>query len=322
VHALVTVFVILSSFYARADIPSFTAWEDLKSDQQASLSLIRKATFAFDMAGNVCSGTFISNTGHLITADHCRIACAQGNEANMRWHTMPDANGTNVFDESTYEKIVASTGVDRSFVTQKDEIVLQGTQCKANINGKEVNLTYVGGGQGALLPFFLKDLKATELTPEWTEFVSNGYGPGGDFAVFKADIESSPCLQLSTISARPGEHLRVLSAPALKGYTYENERKGQTAFFSEGAESSALRAARRPDLPLTVFRHAELAAETGSSGSGIIGEDGTIKGVLVQAQSSSKMGQTVDFSSSYIDVTFIRKTLLTNWNFDIPKCKN
>ncbi len=306
---------------ANAETIMLTRWDRLSTEKQDSLSKIRKATFAFDMGRKLCSGTFISNTGHIITARHCLDDCADASTTiNMLWHTKgPDGQMTN-FTQAQFADHLARGGSNQFFSSMIADRSLKGTTCEARINGKLVKLVYLGGGRGPLWPFSPDKLPSKDLEPGWLQFVSQGYGPGGDFAVFKADISSTPCLPLSKTSVKLGEQLRVLSATMEIGYSSKEERLGQTAFFSEGPESSARRGAERSDLPLRVFRHGEFQCESGSSGSSVIGEDDTIKGILVQGMDKGEFGVRTDTYSSFIDVLFIRKSLATNWDTEIPEC--
>jgi len=278
------------------------------------------------MGGKFCSGTFISNSGHVITAHHCLQGCVNSGideriAAEMRWHIRDPKGQPREFSQDQYEAYLKRTRVgDHSFTYMRFDKSSQGAECVARIDGRETKLIYLGGGAGSLWPFSLEKLEARELVDDWLKFVSEGYGPGGDFAVFKANIESSPCLPLSKTSVRPGEQLRVLSATMQSGYTSKEERLGQTAFFSEGVESSSVRGLQRHDLPLSVFRHGEFVAEAGSSGSAVIGEDETIKGVLTQGMDQYKYGKHVDTYSSFLDITMVRKFLVENWNIEIPDC--
>ncbi len=165
------------------------------------------------------------------------------------------------------------------------------------------------------------------LIAEWRRLAGLGYGPTGDFALLKADLMHTPCLPLSTSSARESELIRALSATLKDGYRYDYERDGQSAFFSFGPDVTERLSSVRSDLPRPPFRHAILDADYGSSGSAAIGVDGSVKGVLTQCTDIAKepydsaVGPQKAYTlSSYIDVMWVKKLLKSKWKLDLPVC--
>ncbi|MCM2323762.1 MAG: hypothetical protein NDJ90_10930 [Oligoflexia bacterium] len=210
-----------------------------------------------------------------------------------------------------------------------DVSLFRGLKIKTSINGKLTELTYLAGGEGELWPFQSSQLTegSRKLLPKWMNFVSQGFGPGGDFALLKADLDKTPCLPLGTSSAIGSEEMKVMSATIMPGYKSREERAGQTAFYSAGPDLTVTLGSLRPDLPSTPFHHAKLDANYGSSGSAVVGQDGSIKGVLTQALDVRKkpynpeVGPEKDYTiATFIDVIAIRHLLTSKWGVSLPSC--
>ena len=330
------------SFAYTSDL-KLTEWNQLSNEQRDSLVKLRESTFALDFeAGLMCTGTFISSDGHILTAEHCFRTCLNRAleeqraintknyfEAKLRYHNSIAIEKKNGYSMAEFENLVISRNArpDQSIQTYEyDPTLYRGLKCTAKINGQFEQLTFVGGGSGSLFPFFSDEKKSHELTGNllqlWQEKVSEGFGPGGDFGVWKIDRKNTPCISLSEVNAKPGEHLQTLSQTCRDGYTIN--RQGQMAFFSSGTDQTNELSNYRPHLTISPYRHTTIESDNCSSGSVVIGEDGSIKGVLTQSMSvvNKLVSPPIDLNfSSYIEVGFIKSHLTNKWQSVPFRCE-
>ncbi|MCM2322367.1 MAG: trypsin-like peptidase domain-containing protein [Oligoflexia bacterium] len=312
--------LVLNSQYALAldsgrDV-RLTEWNSLPDELRQELEPLKASTFALDFEeGMNCTGTFVSNSGHIITAGHCFDRCQWGqlSRRGLEPDEIVSASLRNHDNKRWVQSLEFDTAIFGSFT------------CKVKINGKPEEITYLGGGRGELYPFFSGQLKKDgvyDTTIEtWRTLVSQGYGAGGDFGLFKLERKDTPCRKLSDSSVLPGERLHVLSHTCIDGYGSRHARNGQMTFYSRGIEDTRNLSRFYPDLSIEPYRHSTIHAESCSSGSSVIGEDGTIKGILTQAMDVHLPREGIDTSfSSFIDVGFIKLLLKEKWGVENVAC--
>ncbi len=340
---LITFFGLLtisSSVYATnaLELP-LTEWLSLSGQQQSELSQLRQATFALDFKeGTLCTGTYISENGHLITAEHCFRSClytalkekglsSEDISYSTTYHLLSASGQITSYKARTYENLIEAKKVSSSAPSIQtfdyDVSLLKGLRCQAKINGEDVELRFLGGGAGRLFPFFAEKTEtrpalSADLIPAWQKFVSSGYGPGGDFGVFQVNKSNTPCFEMSSKDAFKSEKIKTLSQTCRD--SNRNQRFGQFAFFTSGYEKTAELATYRPLLSVSPFKHATIESDNCSSGSSVIGEDDSIKGILTQSMSvhDKTVQPPVELSfSSFIDSSLIMKVLVNKWG--VPK---
>lgn len=330
-------FIFFISTVALAET-RLTPWDELSQVEQARLASARKASFALDFKGSNCSGTYISSEGHILTAAHCVESCIYDalmekgfdmyadSEKNLVYHVDTGPEGIKSYPLAEYRQLLISTDTnddDLKYIQTKhyNTEIFKGLKCNARIDGEEVELSYVGGGVGELFPFLYKEkyIQTPALKSLWKKFNSMGLGSGGDFSVLKVKKTNTACLEFSSNDPRPSEKLEALSSTLRDGYRYEDERLGQTIFHTVGMEETNELHKYRPDLDYP-FIHAYLYGDYGSSGSSAFGEDGTVKGVLVQSLGVAKDGKYSFTFSTMITASHIRATLKNIWDVSIPKC--
>lgn len=342
--------VFLTIGFILATLPSFGAefipqrsWQELSVAEKADLASVRAAALTLDFVGSNCSGTFISRDGHILTASHCiDSALRKAREKKLSQKGQSSKNdflliyelkdGTiksGSVDQFRDDLVSKQANQDRLGLQESDVELLQGLKLEARVNGRLRTLTYLGGGLGDLAPFFQPKKEGTSagLINEWIKRAKLGYGPAGDFALLKADLVQTPCLPLSKSSAIEDETIHALSATLKEGYSYKDERKGQTAFYSFGPDVTERLSSIRSDLPGPAFRHVKLDGDVGSSGSAAIGADRSVKGVFTQGIDVQKqpfdpaVGPQKDYTlTSYIDIMWIKKLLESKWNLHLPTC--
>ena len=106
----------------------------------------------------------------------------------------------------------------------------------------------------------------------------------------------------------------------MPGYSQPKERDGHTAFYGAGQEATQQLLKSPPALPTAVYRQAYLEADSGSSGSGVVGEDGSVKGVLTQGEEVQLEDGRIVTVSSFIDIQYILRDLQTRWSVTVPSC--
>ena len=334
---LFTITFCITSSHAHSKLTPFT---ELPEVEQKRLKKLRRASFALDFKNKKCSGTYISNEGHLITANHCLGGCLENelvkqgfdprldNEKNLIYHVAENNNNISSYNQNDFRNyLIKSNRSDdklKYIQTKSTTQSLAGLKCRARINGEEVILSSVAGGNGDVYPF-LYDKRLDSSPPLktlWRDYNISGHGAGGDFSVLKVEKENTPCLQLSMQDARNGEKLETLSSTLRRGYMHTSERNGQLIFYSSGNEATDLLRKYRSGIDFYPFRHAYLDGDYGSSGSSVVGEDGEIKGILIQALDIKEDGEKDYTFSTFLDISHITNLMKLSANFDIPNCEN
>jgi len=288
---------------------ALTNWNELPVVLQQNLKRSRAAAVQVDFEqGEQCSGTFISSDGQLLTAGHCASSCLASAASSYYRANAP-------LDYLSDDHEIQSVPYPRE--------VLKGARCGAILNGKHKVLTFLGGGKGSLSPFFMQELENPSNKANWLKAVSEGYGPGGDFALFQVEHgETTPCLPLGAENVEAPEVYSIAST-CIVGNFYRGERNGSIMFYSRGH----VLAEEEPGNKLLPgglsTLNSSLHAEICSSGSGVITPEGVLVGVTSQANSDPQ--NHLSPSSHYtqfVRASFIKKLLNDFWHVKTGICKN
>ncbi|MGE3973166.1 MAG: hypothetical protein AB7F59_01420, partial [Bdellovibrionales bacterium] len=160
----------------------------LESEHQKRAKSIFEASFSADFPNMNCTGTFISNEGHFLTADHCIQSCFKFGDNDFEKYVEYEAiRGPNLeFGQQQWLSL-------RSF---KNEVVTDKILCELEVNGEKKKARLIAAGKGAVQPFSPLYLK--ELLPKYKEYESKGIGwPSSDFAVLQLiEKPQTPCLHM------------------------------------------------------------------------------------------------------------------------------
>lgn len=257
----------------------------LAAEKQKEIAPLLPAVFSADFDKMNCTGTYISNQGHFLTADHCIQSCfALG------------ADWEKYVEYISYEDpdMISTSGgyqhpeyfVFKRFRT--DAIKRDNIHCEVKINGVKKTARLVAAGKGRLFPYSPDRLKSPKLRSQYRELQDQGVWAASDFAVLQLiDQPKTQCLPLGSRAPEIGEKLRAISYTCISAHSQPQNPGGDVPFYTEGIVAT-------PDFyvgqngrdmltdgstPKNTF-WSNLAAESCSSGSSALGSDGTILGVF------------------------------------------
>jgi len=164
-----------------------------------------------------CTGTYISNEGHGLTAAHCVANCMTDPSDLVHWPI-----------EGLFERItVAANGAIATSLTESTHKVTAYSwsypkMCTAVINGESKEIQILAGAKGrhsAHMPidvvyyfkqyYFITDEEVEAYKVNWLETFFDGWGMGADFAIFKVldDTDNTTdCLKISDANEFAGNH--------------------------------------------------------------------------------------------------------------------
>ncbi len=319
---------------------SMKLWSELNQSKKDKFDNFRKATFSFDnidkngKRGFSCSGTYISDSGHILTALHCVRSCIWSNleavkkEQGESWF---DFNNKNTIYHSVQgvKKSIYDAEIDhendptylRTVKVSTFDLLpetFKGLKCNMLINSNKVEVELLGAGNGHLWPYFPNRLDNEDEKKLWRSLVQQGYGASGDFALLKEikPRKSISCISITDEELRKGERLHTLSNTCSK----KNKRDGSTVFYDEGIEATN-KFSKYDSFKSSQIFVSTLNAESCSSGSAVVDEKGDIKGVLVIANNYHDNTSSPILHNSNIAIGIktdhILNTLRSRWDIDI-----
>ena len=289
-----------------------------------------EASFGFRLDPGVeCTGTFISSTGHFITALHCVAACLQKNGALSRELAI---------EEPTAHRRVgkAPSGEPRvrpiyTYKVTVDDLQLKDeVTCQGRIGSKRLDMVVVAtGGKGWLTPKTSLAAFSKRFPDEYRALLDDGYEHGADFAVLKALVTKPPaCLPLATESARVGQNLQAVSYPCLRReeidvtgdrplYTAGRRTQGfrDSAYFKARGEKRLSFDIASVERKETFF--SSLDIEKCGSGTALLDERLNIVGIATRVYKSSTDYE--DGSLEAIDVAHVLRELKSKRPADLKE---
>ena len=355
-RSIIVTFLLLNSFFTYGEEHPLTnkfemkRWKDLQQTKKDKFKNFRKATFAFDnvdakgQRGYSCSGTYISNTGHILTALHCVRSCIwdslekEKKEAGINWldyyydnnyhHSVEGVSKSLNFAEQDHENdpnYLRSVQIS-TFDLFPNEF--RGLKCNMFIDKQLVEVELLGAGAGHLWPFFSSKIDDNKELDLWRSFVKKGYGASGDFAILREinPKENTPCISITDKKMNEDEKLYTLSSTCTREYSNQ-DRDGSKIYFDSGKEATA-KFSSYNSINVPQMFISTINGENCSSGSAFVDESGNIKGVMVQVvnyHNSTTKPKILDSNISVgIKADFILNTLQSNWglNSDDLYCRH
>lgn len=243
-----------------------------------------KALSAAVMIGNECSGVYISNSGHILTAFHC---VANMIESGIERNMIPEFR--------------------TPIVSRNDKPLKSYARWAIGENGKHApidqdlfgNVIAIGSGYYHSLNHYTAVKKNASLFEDW---MKKDYGPPGDFAILKVEKTGTPCVKISNKNANVGEKVFSLGFP---GDRIPDSPNGELWAFSKGQITRGIednfgfaslisKVPEEKRLPIVSFfkrvmdRPGTFAAtvdiNSGSSGSPVLNFDGELVGIINAAE--------------------------------------
>lgn len=345
IKSQIVIILFLSSLFTYGEEHPLTnkfemkLWRDLQQNKKDKFKNFRKATFAFDnvdgkgQRGYSCSGTYISDTGHILTALHCVRDCIwdslerEKKEAGINWfdyyydnnyhHSIQGVSKSLNFAEQDHENdpdYLRDVQISSFDLTPNE---FRGLRCNMFIDKELVEVELLGAGVGHLWPFYSSKVDGNKELDLWRSFVKEGYGASGDFAILREvnPKENVPCISITDEKMKENEKLYTLSSTCTRKYRNQ-DRDGSKVYFDSGKEAtskfSSYNSIKVPQMFIST-----LNGENCSSGSAFVDENGNIKGVMVQVVNYHDRTSRPKILDSNISVgikaDFILNTLRLRW---------
>jgi hypothetical protein len=224
--------------FARSEVP-LTSIKNLSNKTRIDIEPVLNATFHFRMQPGVdCTGTYISNTGHFITALHCISGCLAKNHALAR---------ELAFEEPVQQvkvKLPTETILKDIFaykMTVDEDKVDEGIVCPGVIGDKKTDMQIVmTGGKGWLAPKETLAAFSKRFPAEYSALLNDGYEHSADFAIVQAvDIKAPSCLKLSQQGPVTNQTLHAVSYACLSREGLSTD--GKTPLFTQGHRTSGFK---------------------------------------------------------------------------------
>ena len=296
-------FAFLAGAPSRAEKP-FVDAKTMTKKMRDKLKPALDASFNFRLDGGVdCTGTYISSSGHFLTALHCVTSCLARGGALRRTlaHEEPVKELRRPASEDGEE--AKSVGIYAYRVTVSDDRVDDGITCKGRVGDRKTDLRVVlTGGKGWLTP---KDTLAEfsrRFPAAYKELLDQGYEHGYDFAILHDDgvsmsLANPTCVQLAETAPATNEALHSISYACLSRDGLS--AIGQTPLYTSGKKTEGIRSSelfkrnkgKLPFEPALVERKetffSTLDMEKCGSGTAILDDRLAVVGVATRVYKSS-----------------------------------
>ena len=148
-------FLLLFPFELKAK----SGWQTLPSDP----SVVK-----IENSSGTCTGTFISNNGHILTARHCLHTCL------------------------IQEKAVQETIIFPDYGWQSPKLYRQNrvATCSLKLNGQETKVQVLSSGPGFMMPTEQASLQFYDKQV-YNDFLEQGFLHNGDYALLKVDTSEN-----------------------------------------------------------------------------------------------------------------------------------
>lgn len=277
-----------------------TSLRALSQEKREAIRPLIDASFHFRMQPGIdCTGTYISESGHFLTALHCIAGCLAKN------HALASERAS---DEPLYRtKITHRHSGETTFedffvrkITVDDDRVDEGVECPARVGQKQVQMKVImTGGKGWLAPKDKLALFSKKFPDDYKALLEDGYEHRGDFAIVQVQDQKSPaCLSLTERAPEVGKPLQAVSFPCLRRGSLDVD--GTVPLFTSGRRTSGFRQseyfksrgeARIPFDVKTVERgetfFSTLDIEKCGSGTALVDESMAIAGLATRVYKTS-----------------------------------
>ncbi len=239
------------------------------------IQLLDGSFFSREVSGN-CTGTWISNTGYILTAAHC----FNGNAALSRiWKMDPMdyAGRLKEMSSHTYEFVVTTLSSD-------------GEEVSENRAAKIVSMGYPSYDHSSdmeKLEAKLKDNPSKDLN--LLQLVQAGYGGRGDWVILKiSGITPEACLAISTENPNLDQDYFSLGFPGMGYFDYNDTRRLYVSYgkfdskrFEIDGRNWAADKARYGLNGIDNLWPFKIIAAPGMSGGPIVNPEGQLIGTLI-----------------------------------------
>ncbi len=268
IYQFQNLFIIVLSFFIALEVNALAGW----SEAVASSEFVKIET----QFGH-CTGTRISDHGHILTARHCFNACL--------------IQSGQLEDEPIYP--------EEGWRSPKLYHVLEErpVYCDMSLEGKNVRAEVVATSRAFMVPSEQSSLSF--LSPEmYQEFLEKSYFQSGDFAILKLQAESSArCLRISSLASSLGDAVHYYGYPGASrgGRPEGRESLGDRILMGQGLITPSIL-----DNPCVVgdeiklrdrYDREELILSSvdilpGASGASLLNSSGEIIGLLNSSYSN------------------------------------
>ena len=287
-----------------------TLLSQLPPEKRSKLAPVIEASVNFKLEGGVdCTGTFISPSGHLLTALHCVSGCLTKANVTDKELAFPEPTSIGPGGKalSTYKVTV-------------DDDAIPNLVCPGQVGSAKAELkVLLIGGKGWLTPQNSLAGFSNRYPDDYKELLDDGYEHGADFALLKvSDRKDVACLPLAGSLPANGKLVQAVSYPCLQ--RDDLDTKGTTPLYTAGVrtkgfEESDYYKSRKPaempfkaalvDRPDTFF--SSLDIEKCGSGTGVVDESLQLVGVATRVYKSFTR---YEFGSlEAVDVASVRKQI-------------
>ena len=281
-----------SAHHHKAEVPErvLTPVRKLASVEQTEIAPASKASFHYRLQPGVdCTGTYISNKGHFLTALHCVAGCLAKHRAIQRSHAS---------DEPV--KVVRGREIYTDLMTVDEDKIDEGLECPVSIGNRKLTAKIIlTGGKGWLAPKDTIADFAKRFPEDHKALLAQGYEHGFDFAILQVEsLKTSACLPLARRAPAQGEKLAAISYSCLNRDDLYTD--GKTALFTSGQRTAGFKTSEffrtrgaqklpfRPELidgQPTFF--SSLDIEKCGSGSGIFDSHSQLAGIATRVYKDS-----------------------------------
>ena len=284
------ILILLFSFsFAHAE-QKLTPFAELKTKAREENYHAALSSFHYRLNPGVdCTGTFISNRAHFLTALHCIAGCLAKNHAIERTHAVEDPVAT-----------VRGREIFTDLMTVDEEKIDEGVSCPMQIGKRKVNAKIIlTGGKGWFFPKDSLAAFAKKYPEDHQALLDSGYEHGYDFAILQIESATTPnCLTLAQQAPSTGEPLKSISFSCVdRNDTYFD---GKVPLFTSGHRTAGFKtsdfykSAGIKGLPYktdfidrkdTFFSSVDI--EKCGSGSGLFDSQSRLAGIATRVYKSS-----------------------------------
>lgn len=263
-------------------------FDDLPTEKKNELKLAREATFSIQKPTG-CTGTFISNDGHFITAHHCIKRCLRFGadwQQYLRHTSYKDANFP-----AHGGRAMSPHGSQPEYFTLREwmvEKIQEKIVCHIAINGRQQEeAKLIALGKGELWPYFRSQLRSPMLNEQYKSLTKLGFGGASDFAILQLKSHRrTNCLNFASQRPVINEAVHTLSFPRSDPSEVENFG-GKTLIYSSGKNIQVLALSEpcflgKQDLDEGTFL-TSLEVNSQSSGSSVLNKHNEIVGITAAA---------------------------------------
>ncbi len=278
-----------------ASLP-FVEWSKLPAAQKEATRRALDASTTFRLDGGVnCTGTFISNTGHLLTALHCVASCLQRSGAVERSLALEEPVKFEAYRSTANGPIKTRKVYAYKYSVDDERLSANDLICPGLLGSRRQDFKIVlAGGKGWLSPKNALAEFSKREPAAYRSLLDEGYEHDTDFAVLQATgYKNKSCLSLAPEGPAENEKLQAIAYACVDRAEIKTE--GHTPLYSRGRKTNGFREseyfiARGPkglEFDFSVLERKDiffssLDMEKCGSGTAILDERFNVRGVATR----------------------------------------